>query len=61
MFLLFSHSNCFIKDQATGKTLLHGTLHNGLYEFQLSSAATHQIFSVSQNTPCVWHSRLGHC
>jgi hypothetical protein len=42
VFVEFSHSHCFIKDQATGKTLLHGTLHKGLYELQLSSTTSQQ-------------------
>jgi GAG-pre-integrase domain len=61
VFVEFSHSHCFIKDQATWKTLLHVTLHNGLYELHLPSVASHQILTVSQNTLVVWHSRLGHC
>jgi hypothetical protein len=53
IFVEFSHTNCFIKDQATEKTLLHDILHNGLYELQLPYAASHQIFTVSQNTLAV--------
>ncbi|KAJ3708562.1 hypothetical protein LUZ61_012267 [Rhynchospora tenuis] len=55
----FSSKSCFIKDYTTNKTLLHGTLCNGLYK--LSPPSHHQALHVSQQTADIWHYRLAHC
>jgi hypothetical protein len=34
LFIKFSPTHCFVKDQLTKKVLLHGTLTNGLYAVQ---------------------------
>jgi hypothetical protein len=55
----FTSTSCFVKEQATQTTLLHGTLCNGLYEL-VSPCTPHQVMQVT-STADVWHSRMAHC
>jgi hypothetical protein len=55
----FSPQFCFIKDKATQQILLHGILHNGLY--QLLPHTHHQVFLASPTSSELCHFRLGHC
>lgn len=75
VYFEFHPSLCYVKDQITGQVLLQGTLHNGLYKFNLSPASMFCAPSSSLHTsvslfPTVnfsvlpsldtWHKRLGH-
>jgi hypothetical protein len=54
----FTSSSCFVKDQATKTTILHGILCNGLYKLVLP-CSTHQVMQVTSSLD-LWHSRLAH-
>lgn len=41
VFFEFHHSFCCVKDPLTGKVLLQGTLHDGLYRFPITSSPDH--------------------
>jgi hypothetical protein len=56
----------YVKDQATGRTLVHGPSRNGLYPFPFFINKHHQsnktptAFVGEQVSHPQWHSRLGH-
>jgi Reverse transcriptase (RNA-dependent DNA polymerase)/GAG-pre-integrase domain len=56
----FTDSNCFVKDKVTHLTLLHGSIHDGLYLLQLPQQS---IFNLQASTTSldIWHRRLVHC
>jgi hypothetical protein len=56
----FTHYSCFVKDQVTHQTLLHGTLINGLYQLN-HSPLKHEALQVEHHSTTLWHSRLAHC
>lgn len=50
-----------VKDQATGKILLHGKSRGGLYPFRsVSQEESKQVLSASKPSSTRWHRRLGH-
>ncbi|KAG8503713.1 hypothetical protein CXB51_001715 [Gossypium anomalum] len=63
---------CFVKDIQTGKALLVGRMHNGLYKFDIFKPvlSKHGVIPQSNSTcfytnqlmpsPALWHNRLGH-
>jgi GAG-pre-integrase domain/gag-polypeptide of LTR copia-type len=63
VIIKFSSDLCLIKDQKTHEILFHGTLHNGLYQLSLSSAASPNIHVLQAivASPDLWHYRLAHC
>jgi GAG-pre-integrase domain len=48
-----------VKDQATHKILLHGTLLNGLYQLDIQLNNNHVL--LTNQASSLWHSRLAHC
>jgi hypothetical protein len=55
----FTLSSCFVKDRATHKILLHGTLLNGLYQLDIQLNNNHVL--LTNQASSLWHSRLVHC
>ncbi|KAJ3701350.1 hypothetical protein LUZ61_005055 [Rhynchospora tenuis] len=55
----FTSNSCFVKDLATQKVILHGSLCNGLYA--LHTPPQHQVHHLSQSNLDIWHSKLAHC
>jgi hypothetical protein len=53
----FTQSSCFVKDRSTHRTLLHGTLVNGLYKLDFS-IHKHATLHVDHLLASLWHSRL---
>ncbi|KAJ3699566.1 hypothetical protein LUZ61_003271 [Rhynchospora tenuis] len=55
--------NCyFVKDQATQKVILRGSLCNGLYALDINPFTfQHQIHHTVLSSADMWHSRLAHC
>jgi hypothetical protein len=49
-----------LKDQATGRTLLHGKSSNGLYPLNGATSPSKQVLSTSTPSSARWHARLGH-
>ncbi|KAA3477498.1 Retrovirus-related Pol polyprotein from transposon TNT 1-94 [Gossypium australe] len=72
VYFEFHHFLCFVKDIWTGKILLEGLMHNGLYKFDFSRALVHKSTSASilespllntvqaTSSFALWHNRLGH-
>lgn len=72
VFFEFHPTHCCVKDQLEGKVHLKGTLHNGLYVFNLSLTSkssstckkfsTYNIFTTSANKTfkslSIWHQGL---
>ncbi|KAJ3701119.1 hypothetical protein LUZ61_004824 [Rhynchospora tenuis] len=59
----FSSDSCFVKDLATNKVLLHGSLSNGLYALSqdCSTSSQQQLFLASLDSSVLWHYKLAHC
>ncbi|KAI0523320.1 hypothetical protein KFK09_005715 [Dendrobium nobile] len=56
----FNANGFKIKDRKDRRLLLHGPLHNGLYQLRRSTEVTPTAFYASRNQEKLWHSRLGH-
>jgi hypothetical protein len=50
----------FVKDQDTGRTLLHGTSNNGLYPFNGVTSSPNKHALSTRSPSAQWHARLGH-
>ncbi|KAJ3705686.1 hypothetical protein LUZ61_009391 [Rhynchospora tenuis] len=58
----FTPNCCFVKDQATQKVILRGSLCNGLYALDINPFTfQHQIHHTVLSSADMWHSRLAHC
>jgi hypothetical protein len=56
----FTNSTCVVKDKATQLTLLHGSIHDGLYLLQLPQQSVFTA-QVSTSSLDIWHRSLVHC
>lgn len=57
---------CFIMDQVTGKILLQGTIHDGLYSFKLTTSSPNSksnsiINHVLQTTTFLFNTNISEC
>ncbi|PKU61899.1 Retrovirus-related Pol polyprotein from transposon TNT 1-94 [Dendrobium catenatum] len=58
--ITFDANGFTIKDLQDHRPLLHGRLHNGLYQIKLSSDTRHTALTATKPFGHSWHSRLGH-
>lgn len=56
----FHPSCCFVKDQATGHILLHGTIRDGLYVLQHLDTTSPRALIGEHTSADIWHARLRH-
>jgi hypothetical protein len=52
--------HCFVKDQVTYQTLLHGSIHEGIYQLHLPKQA-HYALQATSTSLDVLHKRIVHC
>ncbi|PKU62264.1 Retrovirus-related Pol polyprotein from transposon TNT 1-94 [Dendrobium catenatum] len=56
----FNANGFKIKDRKDRRLLLHGPLHDGLYQLRRPAVHKHMAFHANSNQETLWHSRLGH-
>ncbi|KAA8533788.1 hypothetical protein F0562_031305 [Nyssa sinensis] len=62
VFIEFHSSYFLVKDETTGRIILHGKTKDGLYRFpsDVSSSTQLQSFTCQRVSLEMWHSRMGH-
>ncbi|PKU76837.1 Retrovirus-related Pol polyprotein from transposon TNT 1-94 [Dendrobium catenatum] len=58
--ITFDSNGFHVKDLQDHQILLHGRLHNGVYELQLAPDRNLRALHTTTPTPITWHARLGH-